>query len=60
MFVNTLLSLQLERFEDVLLMFAPSCAAKLQVYLGHHLTGSFEEDGTDGVIIFKHLWKLER
>jgi hypothetical protein len=33
-FVNILLPLQLERFEDVLLKFAPSCAAKLQVYLG--------------------------
>jgi hypothetical protein len=33
-FVNILLRLQLERFEDVLLKFAPSCAAKHQVYLG--------------------------
>jgi hypothetical protein len=33
-FVNILLPLQLERFEDVLLKFAPSYAAKLQVYLG--------------------------
>jgi hypothetical protein len=33
-FVNILLPLQLERFEDVLLKFAPCCAAKLQVYLG--------------------------
>jgi hypothetical protein len=33
-FVNILLPLQLERFEDVLLKFAPSCASKLQVYLG--------------------------
>jgi hypothetical protein len=28
-FVNIFLPLQLERFEDVLLKFAPSCAAKL-------------------------------
>jgi hypothetical protein len=27
---------------------------------GYRPTGSFEEDETDGVIIFKHLWKLER
>jgi hypothetical protein len=33
-FVNILLPLQLERFEDVLLKFAPSCATKLQVFLG--------------------------
>jgi hypothetical protein len=29
-------------------------------FWGHHPTCSFEEDETDGVIIFKHLWKLER
>jgi hypothetical protein len=33
-FVNILLPLQLERFEDALQKFAPSCAAKHQVYLG--------------------------
>jgi hypothetical protein len=33
-FVDILLPLRLERFEDVLLKFAPYCAAKLQVYLG--------------------------
>jgi hypothetical protein len=33
-FVIILLPLQLERFEDVLLKFAPYCAAKHQVYLG--------------------------
>jgi hypothetical protein len=33
-FVNILLPLQLERFEDVLLKFPPSCAAKLRVFLG--------------------------
>jgi hypothetical protein len=33
-FVNILLPLQLERFEDVLLKFAPYCVAKHQVYLG--------------------------
>jgi hypothetical protein len=32
--VYNLLLLQLERFEDVLLNFAPYCAAKHQVYLG--------------------------
>jgi hypothetical protein len=47
--------LQLERFEDILLKFAPYCVAKHQVYLGHHPIGSFEEDETDGVIDFKHL-----
>jgi hypothetical protein len=36
-FVNILLPLQLERFEDVLLKFAPYCAAKLQVYLGYNV-----------------------
>jgi hypothetical protein len=29
--------LQLERFEDVVLKFAPYCAAKLQVYLGYNV-----------------------
>jgi hypothetical protein len=33
-FVSILLPLQLERFEDVLLKFPPSCAAKLRVCLG--------------------------
>jgi hypothetical protein len=33
-FVNILLPLKLERFEDILLKFAPYCAAKHQVYLG--------------------------
>jgi hypothetical protein len=33
-FANILPPLQLERFEDVLLKFAPYGAAKLQVYLG--------------------------
>jgi hypothetical protein len=33
-FVNILLPLRLEMFEDVLLKFPPYCAAKLQVYLG--------------------------
>jgi hypothetical protein len=33
-FFNTFRPLQLERFEDVLLKFAPYCAAKHQVYLG--------------------------
>jgi hypothetical protein len=33
-FVNILLPLQLERFEDVLLKFATYCVAKHQVYLG--------------------------
>jgi hypothetical protein len=33
-FVNILLPLQLERFEDVLLKFAPYYVAKHQVYLG--------------------------
>jgi hypothetical protein len=32
--VYNLLLLQLERFEDVLLKFAPDCAAKHPVYLG--------------------------
>jgi hypothetical protein len=27
---------------------------------GHRPTCSFEKDGTDGVIAFKHPWKLER
>jgi hypothetical protein len=29
-------------------------------FWGHRPTGSFEEDEIDGVIIFKHFWKLER
>jgi hypothetical protein len=33
-FVNVLLPLQLEKFEDILLKFAPSCAAKLHAFLG--------------------------
>jgi hypothetical protein len=33
-FVNILLPLQLQRFEDVLLKFAPYCVANHQVYLG--------------------------
>jgi hypothetical protein len=33
-FVNILLPLQLERFEDVLLKFPPSGVAKLRVLLG--------------------------
>jgi hypothetical protein len=33
-FFNIFLPLQLESFEDVLLKFALSCAAKLQVFLG--------------------------
>jgi hypothetical protein len=36
-FVNTLLPLQLERFEDVLLNICPSGVAKLQVYLGYNV-----------------------
>jgi hypothetical protein len=33
-FIDTLLSLQLVRFEDILLKFAPYCVAKYQVYFG--------------------------
>jgi hypothetical protein len=36
-FDNILLPLQLERFEDVLLKFPPSCAAKLRVFLGYNV-----------------------
>jgi hypothetical protein len=54
-FFNIFLPLQLERFEDVLLKFAPYCVAKYQVYLGTSSTGSFEQDETDGVIDFKNL-----
>jgi hypothetical protein len=58
-FVNILLPLQLGRFEDILLSLLHLVLISSRSIWEHRPTCSFEEDETDGVIIFKHLWKPE-